>query len=66
MSIPLDKLVDTEENVYQMTCVAIKEAAIIASNPEAVEELDSRHEKIVSSVLDKVLNKEIEYTPSEE
>ncbi len=64
MSIPLDKLIDTEKNVYEMTCVAIKEAAIVASNKEAVEQLDENKEKIVSSVLTKVLNDEIEYTPS--
>lgn len=66
MSIPLDKLIDTEENVYEMTCVAIKEAAIVASNPDAMEELENRHEKVVSSVLEKVLNKEVEYTRAEE
>lgn len=64
MSIPLDKLIDTDKNVYEMTCVAIKEAAIIANNKEAVEQLDEKKEKIVSSVLTKVLNDEIEYTPS--
>ncbi len=64
MSIPLDKLIDSDKNVYEMTCVAIKEAAIIAGNKEAVEQLDEKKEKIVSSVLTKVLNDEIEYTPT--
>ncbi len=62
MSIPLDKMIDSKKNVYEMTCVAIKEAQIIASNKEAVEELDERGEKIVSNVLNKVVNDEIEYT----
>ena len=65
MSIPLDKLIDKDVNVYEMTCVAIKEAAIVASNKEAEEELESNHDKVVSSVLSKVLNDEIEYTPVE-
>lgn len=65
MSIPLDKLIDTDKNVYEMTCVAIKEASIIANNKEAVEQLDEKKEKIVSSVLTKVLNDEIEYSSAE-
>jgi len=66
LSIPLDKLIDTKKNVYELTCVAIKEASIIAADKDAVEELDERKEKIVSTVLTKVLNDEIEYTPAEE
>lgn len=65
MSIPLDKLIDTKKNVYEMTCVAIKEASIMAADKDTVEELDQRKEKIVSSVLTKVLNDEIDYTPSD-
>ena len=65
MSIPLDTLIDKDVNVYEMTCVAIKEAAIVASNKEAEEELENNHDKVVSSVLAKVLNDEIEYTPVE-
>ena len=65
MSIPLDKLIDKDVNVYEMTCVAIKEAAIVASNKEAEEELENNHDKVVSSVLSKVLNDEIEYTSVE-
>ena len=65
MSIPLDKLIDKDVNVYEMTCVAIKEAAIVASNKEAEDELENNHDKVVSSVLSKVLNDEIEYTPVE-
>ncbi len=65
MSIPLDKLVDKDVNVYEMTCVAIKEAAIMAADKEAMEERENKHEKVVSEVLTKVLNDEIEYTPVE-
>lgn len=66
MSIPLDKLIDTEENIYEMTCVAIKEAAIVSADKDQVEALDEKKEKIVSTVLTKVLNDEIEYTKPEE
>jgi len=65
LSIPLDKLIDKDVNVYEMTCVAIKEAAIVAADKEAEEELENNHDKVVSSVLAKVLNDEIEYTPVE-
>lgn len=65
MSIPLDKLIDSEENVYEMTCVAIKEAAIVAADKDKVEALDENKEKIVSSVLTRVLNNEIEYTSAD-
>lgn len=67
MSIPLDKLIDTNKNVYEMTCVAIKETAILSADKEAVEALENRKEpqKVVSEVLTRVLNDEIEYTPAE-
>ena len=66
MSIPLDKLIDTEDNIYELTCVAIKEAAIVSSDKEKVEELEEKQEKIVSAALGKVLNKEVEYTKPQE
>lgn len=66
MSIPLDKLIDKDVNVYEMTCVAIKEAAIVAANKQAEEELENNNEKVVSSVLTRVLNDEVEYTPVEQ
>ncbi len=65
MSIPLDTLIDKDVNVYEMTCVAIKEAAIMTSNKETEEEIENNHEKVVSTVLAKVLNDEVEYTPVE-
>lgn len=61
MSIPLDKLIDKEGNIYEMTCVAIKEANIIAST-SAKDEIEANGEKIVSHVLTQVLNDEIKYT----
>ena len=61
MSIPLDTLIDKDVNVYEMTCVAIREADRVASNKAEVEELDRNKEKIVSDVLARVLNDEVEY-----
>jgi len=61
LSIPLDTLIDKDVNVYEMTCVAIREADRVASNKAEVEELDKNKEKIVSDVLARVLNDEVEY-----
>ncbi len=62
--IPLDSLVDNEQNVYEMTCVAIKEANIYAST-DVKDEIEKKGEKIVSHVLTKALNGEIAYNPVE-
>lgn len=61
MSIPLDTLIDKDVNVYELTCVAIREADRVASNKAEVEELEKNKEKIVSDVLARVLNDEVEY-----
>ena len=74
MSIPLDKLIDKDVNVYEMTCVAIKKAENVAAAMAAKREVISEDEpvekkeegeKVVSQVLTAVLNDEIEYTPAE-
>lgn len=65
MSIPLNTLIDKENNVYEMTCVAIKEAAIYASTDKK-KEIEEKGEKIVSVVLERALNDEIEYTKGED
>ncbi|MGN0906577.1 MAG: hypothetical protein ACI4NM_05460 [Bullifex sp.] len=61
MSIPLDKLIDREGNIYEMTCVAIKEANIISAT-SIKDEIEESGEKVVSHVLTQVLNDEIKYT----
>jgi len=66
-ALEIDKLIDSKKNVYEMTCVAIKEAAILSEDRESVEDIESRQEKIVSAALNKVLDNEVEYTvPSEQ
>jgi DNA-directed RNA polymerase subunit K/omega len=74
LSIPLDKLIDKDVNVYEMTCVAIKKAENVAAAMAAKREVISEdepvekkeeEEKVVSQVLTAVLNDEIEYTPAE-
>ena len=60
MNIPLDKLIDSDQNVYEMTCVAIKEASIY-SKTDKKDEIERNGDKVVSVVLDRALNNEIEY-----
>ena len=62
--IPLDSLIDNEQNVYEMTCVAIKEANIYAST-DVKDEIEKEGDKIVSYVLDKALKGEIKYNKGE-
>ncbi len=65
MSIPLDKLIDNETNVYQMTCVAIKEANIYSATDKK-KEIEQNGDKVVSVVLSRALNGEIQYTGGEQ
>ena len=65
MSIPLDTLIDKESNVYEMTCVSIKEAEIYAATDKK-KEIEDKGEKIVSVVLDRALNDEIEYSKGDD
>lgn len=64
MSVLLDKLVDKEGNIYEMTCVAIKEANVIQAT-SLKDEIEKNGEKVVTHVLDQVLNDEIKYTTNE-
>ena len=65
MNIPLDKLIDNETNVYEMTCVAIKEANIY-SVTDKKKEIERNGDKVVSVVLSRALNGEIEYDIAKE
>ncbi|MFA5514302.1 MAG: hypothetical protein WDA17_05245 [Sphaerochaetaceae bacterium] len=60
MGVPLDVLIDKEKNVYEMTCVAISLANIVAADGD--EEIENNNEKVVSKVLQQVLLDDIEYT----
>ena len=60
MNIPLDKLIDNETNVYEMTCVAIKEANIYSATDKK-KEIEKNVDKVVSVVLSRALYVEIKY-----
>ncbi len=64
MSIPLDTLIDNDQNVYELTCVAIKEANIYSST-DVKDEIEKNGDKVVSYVLDKALKGEIKYGKDE-
>ena len=63
MPIPLDKLIDCEDNVYELTCAAIKEAHNVSesSKKEEIEET----KKITSHVLEQILNGDVTYVKGE-
>jgi DNA-directed RNA polymerase subunit K/omega len=60
LSIPLDVLVDKENNVYEMTCVAVSLANVLAANGD--QEIENNNGKVVSTVLERVLLEDIEYS----
>ena len=62
--IPLNELIDKETNVYEMTCVAIKEADIYAQTDKGAE-IEAAGEKVGSVVLARALNDVIEYPEPE-
>lgn len=59
MIIPLDLLVDNSDNVYEMTCAAIRRAVqITVTRDEEIEENDG---KVVSTAIKQVLNRTVQY-----
>jgi DNA-directed RNA polymerase subunit omega len=61
VSIPLDTLIDYEGNIYEITCVAIKEAIILSNPGCGGQEIEENNGKIVSEVLKRALNGEIHF-----
>lgn len=64
--VPLDTLIDFKGNMYELTCVAIKEADILSNPGCGGREIEEENGKIVSEVLKRALNGEIVYTKDEE
>ncbi len=65
--VPLDTLIDFKGNIYEMTCVAIREADILSNPGCGGREIEENNGKIVSEVLYRALNGKIKYTrPDEE
>lgn len=64
--IPLDELIDYKKNIYEITCVAIKEADILSNPGCGGREIEENNGKIVSEVLYRALHGEIKYKKIEE
>jgi DNA-directed RNA polymerase subunit omega len=55
----LDLLVDSSDNVYELTCAAIRRAVqITVTRDEEIEENDG---KVVSTAIKQVLNRTVQY-----
>ncbi|WP_319477125.1 DNA-directed RNA polymerase subunit omega [Marispirochaeta aestuarii] len=59
MIIPLDLLVDNTDNVYEMTCAAIRRAVQVTITGD--EELEEDGGKIVSTAIKQVLTRTVQY-----
>jgi DNA-directed RNA polymerase subunit omega len=59
MIIPLDRLIDNRENVYEMTCAAIRRAVQITLTDD--EEIHKNDGKVVSVALKQVLTKQVDF-----
>jgi len=66
VSIPLNSLIDFKDNIYQITCVAIKEANILSNPGCGGKEIEENNGKIVSEVLTRALNGEIHFETTDE
>ena len=59
MILPLDKLIGDDNNVYELTCAAIRRAAQITLAGD--EDVDENEGKVVSTALQQILTKKVEY-----
>jgi DNA-directed RNA polymerase subunit omega len=59
MVLPFDLLVRSQDNMYELTCAAIKRAVQI--NLAGDEELDQSRGKIVSLAVKQILTNKVEY-----
>jgi DNA-directed RNA polymerase subunit omega len=59
MIIPLDLLVDSEDNVYEITCASIRRAVQVTVTGD--EEIENNGGKVVSTAIKQVLTKTVQY-----
>ncbi|MDR1893382.1 MAG: DNA-directed RNA polymerase subunit omega [Spirochaetales bacterium] len=64
MSIPLDKMIDETVNIYELTCAIIKRSLQL-TKMRAYETRDPESKdpevKVVSSAINQLISKEVEY-----
>ena len=59
MIIPIRELIDFNDNVYSITCAIIKRAVQITITGD--DDLDENEGKVVSTAINQVLTKKVEY-----
>jgi len=63
MLIPLDKLLERNKNIYELTCAGIKRASQLTITGE--RDFGSEETKIVPMALRQILTEKIEYRMEE-
>jgi len=59
MIIPLDRLIEINENIYEMTCAAIRRSNQLTITGD--EEVEKNNGKVVPTAISQILNKKVEY-----
>jgi DNA-directed RNA polymerase subunit omega len=59
MILPLDLLISDSNNVYELTCAAVRRASQITLAGD--EEIDENDGKVVSTAIKQILTKKVEY-----
>lgn len=59
MIIPIDLLVGSEENVYELTCASIRRAYQVTVTGD--EDLEQNSGKVVSTAIQQILTKKVQY-----
>ena len=59
MILPLNELVDLQDDVYACTCAIIKRAQQVTVAGD--EDLDKNNGKVVSTAIDQILTTKVEY-----
>jgi DNA-directed RNA polymerase subunit omega len=59
MILPLDKLINWQGNIYEMTCAAIKRAHQLTITGD--EEVEENYGKVVPTAVRQIIDKKVEY-----
>ena len=59
MILPLDLLVGNDDNMYELTCAAIRRAYQLTVTGD--EELEKNNGKVVSTAIKQILTNKVEY-----
>jgi len=59
MPLPLDLLISTQENIYELTCAVIRRALQVTVTGD--EDIDKQGGKVVSTAITQILTKKVEY-----